>query len=92
VGRVRRAVWCFLLPLVWALLVSLLFMTLRQQDYGQSKPFYGLAVTAPLSLFFALGCGALDDWLAAPRRLPLRAVFYGWLGSFAAVLLLSYAS
>ena len=88
----RRAVWSFLLTLAWALLVSVLFMTLRQQDYGQSKAFYGLAAMAPLSLFFALGCGALDDWLAAPRRQALRAVFYGWLGSFAAVLLLSYVA
>ncbi len=88
----RRAVWCFLLTLAWALLVSVLFMTLRQQDYGQSKAFYGLAVMAPLSIFFTLGCGAIDDWLATPGRRALRAVFYGWLGSFAAVALLSYAS
>ncbi len=87
----RRAAWSFLLTLAWALLVSVLFMTLRQQDYGQSKAFYGLAVMAPLSVFFALGCGALDDWLAAPGRGAPRALFYGWLGSFAGVLLLSFA-
>ena len=46
---------------------------------------------APLSVFFALACGAIDDWLARPGRAALRAVFYGWLGCFAALLLLSYA-
>ncbi len=87
----RRAAGSVRLTRAWALPVSVLFMTLRQQDYGQSKAFYGLAVMAPLSMFFALGCGALDDWLAAPGRGALRVLFYGWLGSFAAVLLLSFA-
>jgi hypothetical protein len=88
----RRAVHAFLLTLVYALLVSVLYMTLRQQDYGQVKAFYGLAAMTPLGIFFAAGFGALDARLEARGASWARALAYGWLGCFASVLLLSYRS
>jgi len=88
----RRAAHSFLLTLAYTLLLSVLYMTLRQPDYGQAKAFYALASIAPLSIFFALGCGAADAWLEARGASWARALLYGWLGSFCAVLLLSYAA
>jgi hypothetical protein len=88
----RRAAHSFLLTLAYTLLLSVLYMTLRQQDYGQAKAFYALATIAPLSIFFGLGCGAADNWLEARGASWARALLYGWLGAFSTVLLLSYAA
>ena len=52
---------------------------------------YALAGIAPLSIFFALGYGAADAWLEARGASWARALLYGWLGAFSAVLLLSYS-
>jgi hypothetical protein len=86
----RRALHSFLLTVAYALFLSVLFMTLRQPDYGQLKAFYALAAIAPLSIFFALGGSALDAWLEARHATWARVLFYGWLGTFAALLLLCY--
>ncbi len=87
----QRAVHSFLLTLAWALLVSVLHMTLRQQDYGQAKAFYAMAGIAPLSVFFALGTGSADRWLEARGATWARALLYGWLGTFAGVVAFSFA-
>jgi len=79
----RRAVHSFLLTVAWAILVSVLAMTLRQQDYGMAKAFYGLAALAPLCLFFGLGAGAADRWLEARLGPAGRALFFAWLAAFA---------
>lgn len=78
-----RAVHSFLLTLAWAILVSVLAMTLRQQDYGMAKAFYGLSALAPLCLFFGLGAGAADRWLEDRLGTPGRALFFAWLAAFA---------
>ena len=66
-------------------------MTLRQQDYGQTKSFYAMASIAPLAAFFALGCGGVDRWLEAEGHSWARALLYGWLGTFAGAVVLSFA-
>lgn len=86
-----RALHSFLLTLAYALVVSVLFMTLRQQDYGQAKAFYAMASVAPLAVFFALGCGGADRWLEARGALWARSLLYGWLGSFAGAVALTFA-
>jgi hypothetical protein len=86
-----RALHSFLLTLAYALLLSVLYMTLRQQDYGQAKSFYAMATVAPLSAFFALGCGRADRWLEARDATWARALLHGWLGCFAGVVALSFA-
>ena len=45
---------------------------------------------APLSVFFALGAGAVDAWLEARGAHWARVLAGAWLASFAAVLWLSY--
>lgn len=86
-----RAAHSFLLTLAWALLVSVLYMTLRQQDYGQAKAFYAMAAIAPLSVFFALGTGGVDRWLEQRGATWARALLYAWLGTFAGVVIQSFA-
>lgn len=66
-------------------------MTLRQQDYGQAKAFYGMAGIAPLSVFFALGTGGADRWLEARGATWARGLLYAWLGTFAGTVALSFA-
>jgi hypothetical protein len=86
----ERAVHALLVSFAWLLLLAILWMTLRQPDYGTAKAFYGLAGLAPLSVWFGLGCGAADRWLEARAPALARAAFHGWLGCLAAVLLLTY--
>lgn len=88
----RRAAFCFLATAVWVIGCAILYMTVQLPFFGQAKAFYGLSMGAPLALFFALGAARLDAALAGPRLLLVRAVFYGWLFCFAAVLFLSYAA
>jgi hypothetical protein len=87
----RRSVHAFLLTLTYALLYSVLYMTLRMQDYGQVKAFYALAALAPLSIFFALGAGAADRALEARGAGWARALLYAWLGAFLGAAWLSHA-
>ncbi|MBW2363067.1 MAG: hypothetical protein JRG84_19385 [Deltaproteobacteria bacterium] len=86
----QRAVHAYLLTFAWLLGLSVLYMTLRQPDYGLAKAFYGLAGLAPLACWFGLGAAAcerrLGDW--APRW--GRALFHGWLASFGVATLLPY--
>jgi len=86
-----RAAHSFLLTLAYALFWSVLLMTLRQQDYGQAKSFYAMASIAPLAAFFALGCGGFDRWLEARRQTWARALLYGWLGTFAGAIALTFS-
>jgi hypothetical protein len=87
----ERAAHAFLLCFAWTLLLAVLYMTLRQPDYGQAKAFYALAGLAPLAVWFGLGCGGADRWLETRAPAWLRAAFHGWLGCLAAVLWLTYA-
>ena len=85
-----RAAHSFLLTLAWGLLISVLYMTLRQPDYGPAKAFYALAGTAPLAVFFAMGVGAIDRWLERYEQTWARAAVWGWLGATAVTFALSY--
>jgi hypothetical protein len=87
----RRAALGFVATAAWAIGISILYMTVQLPYFAQAKAFYGLSMIAPLALFFAMGVTRLDTALAGPRGLPARAVLYGWLFLFAAVLLRSYA-
>jgi hypothetical protein len=50
-----------------------------------------MALIAPFSVFFALGCGGCDRWLEARGASAARALLYGWLASFAGASALSFA-
>ena len=78
-----RATHSFLLTLAWTLLLAVLAMTLRQQDYGMAKAFYGLAVMTPLCIFFGMGAATADRWLESRLGVVGRAVFFAWLAAFA---------
>jgi len=85
-----RAALSFLLTLSWALLLSVLYMTLRQPDYGPTKSFYALAGIGPLAVFFASGVGRVDRWLEARGQRAARALLWGWLGATALTFALSF--
>jgi hypothetical protein len=85
-----RAAHSFLLTLSWALLLSVLYMTLRQPDYGPAKSFYALSGIGPLAVYFATGVGALDRWLEQHTLPWARALLWGWLGATALTFALSY--
>ncbi len=88
----RRAALSFLVTVAFTLGFSILAMTVQLPFFAQAKAFYGLAMGAPIALFFALGAARVDDLLRGPSRVLLRAAFYGWLFAMASVFYLSYSS
>lgn len=87
----RRAAFSFLLTLIYAVLFGLLELALRLPYFAQGKASYGLVVTAPLAVLFALGADWLDRACRGPQLVALRALFFGWLAVFAAAMFLAFA-
>jgi len=87
----RRAAFSFLLTLIYAVLFGLLSLALRLPYFAQGKASYGLVVTAPLAVLFALGADWLDRSCRGPKLVAIRAVFFGWLALFAAAMFLAFA-
>lgn len=79
----RRAAFAFLLCFAWLLGTSVLYMTLRQPDYGLAKAFYGLSGITPLAVFFGLGVARADRWIGALGGTPARTMGAAWLAAFA---------
>jgi hypothetical protein len=86
----RRAALSFLVTSAFTLGFSILAMTIQLPFFAQAKAFYGLAMGAPLALFFAMGAVRVDDALRQTRWVLLRAIFYGYLFLTASVFYLSY--
>ena len=91
---VRRpsAEWFLLLGICAAVLVALIFMTLRVPSYAQVKAFYGLSVVVPLCAFAATGWNILQR---TPRslQLTLGALFVFWaLNSYCSIWIRSSAA
>jgi hypothetical protein len=86
-----KLIMAFLMISLYSVGLFILFSTLRVPIYGQAKAFYCLAAVGPISVFFALGLGMVNDWLSSSRLLAARAVFYGWFGSLLTSIYLSFA-
>lgn len=86
-----RIIMSFLLLSLYAVGLFILYSTLKIPIYGQAKAFYGLSIIGPISVIFALGLGMVNDWLAPPRLMAVRAIFYGSLGTLISVVYLSFA-
>jgi len=78
--------------LLYAIGLMILYGTLKVPVYGQAKAFYCLSAIGPISIIFAYGLGAVNDWLASPRLWVVRAVFYSWLGTFISMIYLSFGA
>ncbi len=87
-----RLIMAFLILTVYSIGFFILFSTLKVPIYSQAKAFYGLSAMGPISVIFALGLGAIHNWLASPRLLVGRAVFYGWFGTLISVIYLSFGA
>ena len=86
----RRLAWLLVVTVLFVIGFAILYMTLALPFYSQAKAIYGLSAVIPLALVTALGLAALPEALAAPRLQLVRAVYYGWLGALAGVLVLSF--
>jgi hypothetical protein len=86
----RRIAMSLLLAVLAALSYALLAITLRLPYYAQAKAFYALSGILPLSLVAGLGLAWIPERFSAPRWLPLRVLYWGWLGTLGAVILISF--
>ncbi|HNV87052.1 MAG TPA: hypothetical protein PKL97_08860, partial [Candidatus Omnitrophota bacterium] len=67
---------------IFIFLCAMVYYSLKLPSCTTVKAFFGLCLTGPAAVLFALGFGAADGLLAKTRwLLPLRAVLYGWLGT-----------
>ncbi|MBW2391071.1 MAG: hypothetical protein JRG89_21935, partial [Deltaproteobacteria bacterium] len=80
----------FMFLVMVVLLSSLFIVTFRVPYYAQAKAFYVLGATLPLSIAAASGLAIVDEALQSTRAMPLRVVFHAWLGTAAAVVVLTY--
>ncbi|HEY7001600.1 MAG TPA: glycosyltransferase family 39 protein [Candidatus Udaeobacter sp.] len=66
-----------------AIVLGLIFMTLKVPSYAQAKAFYGLSALTPLCFFGALGWETFTYW-SRPVRFVLGILILGWaINSFA---------
>jgi hypothetical protein len=86
-----RCALSFLLTAVLATGAAMVSYTLTVPAYSTGKAFFGLHLLAPLAVFAAMGFDGVSRLLGRPRLLPLRAVYYGWLGVLAGLIVLSYS-
>lgn len=87
-----RLIMAFLTISLYSVGLFILLSTLRVPVYGQAKAFYCLSAIGPISVIFALGFGIVNDWLALPRLLACRAIFYGWFGTLIGIIFLSFGA
>jgi hypothetical protein len=89
-GLERRIAMSLLLAFLSTLSFALLAITLRLPYYAQAKAFYMLSGILPLALVASLGLAWIPERLSAPRWLPLRVLYSGWLGTLAFVIVMSF--
>jgi hypothetical protein len=88
----RRAALSFLLTACYAVGFAFLALTISLPFFAQAKAPYVLCLVPVLSVFFASGTVRVDDWLAAPGRLPLRLAFAGLLTAALGCFFLGFAA
>ncbi len=86
----RRLAFTLMSSLLFLLAFSLFYITLSLPFYAQAKAFYVLAAILPLSLAAAEGLSIIPKRLREPRHEPLRAIYFGWLGSLAGAIATAY--
>lgn len=86
----RRVAMSLLVTFLYALSFALLSITLRLPYYAQAKAFYVLSAIVPLSVVAALGLAWVPERLTAPRWIAVRLLYWGWLGTLAGALGLSF--
>jgi len=91
---IRRptAEWFLLLGLSAAVMIALIFMTLRVASYAQVKAFYGLSAVAPLCAFAAIGWEKLGSTHRFLRFALATFLFFWAVNSYAAVWIRSSAT
>jgi hypothetical protein len=88
--RVRTAL-ALLTTLVYVFAVAFVYTSLRYPFWGAARAAYLHHLVAPGSVMAGVGFAAVDRWLAVRGWTAARAIFYGWFGTFLAVLALSFA-
>ena len=76
--------------MLFLLSFSLLMISFRLPFYAQVKAFYVLASVLPLSLVSAEGLAWIPEQLTAPSQRPLRAIYFGFLGTLGGVIVGSF--
>jgi len=89
---VSRTVIAFLMTAIVMMGYSMLYFSLTVPAYSTVKAFFALSLMGPLSVLSALGVTELSKAFRFSHALVFRAVFFGWFGTWAAVIYLSFAA
>ncbi len=84
-ARNRSAEWFLLLSFAGAIVVGVIFMTLRVPSYAQVKAFYGLAALTSLCAFATAGFGFLSDKWPKSKFVFTALLIFWALNSFASM-------
>jgi hypothetical protein len=85
----RRAAFSFVTTVAFAVVYSILSLTLSLPYFAQAKAFYGLCMIAPLAVFFAAGAARVDA--ALEERPPLRLAFAGLIAAALGTFFMGFA-
>jgi len=86
----RRFAMALVTTTLYVVAFALFYVTFRLPYYAQAKAFYALSAVLPLSIAAALGLSLVPEHFAGTRFLAVRALYFGWLGTLAGVLILSF--
>lgn len=86
----RRLFLALITTLLGLLAFSLLFISLELPFYAQAKAFYILPGLLPLALVLADGLARTAEGCAKYGGNWLPALYFGWLGTLAGVIVLTY--
>ena len=83
--RQAKPEWFFLLGVSAAVVVALVFMTLKVASYAQVKAFYGLAALVPFCAFAVVGWQTLTARSGTSRLMITAFLIFFGVNSFASV-------
>jgi hypothetical protein len=88
----RRSFFSLVTALLFVIFFSVVSLSIRFPFWGALRASYALAAVVPVAICAGIGTASVDHWLAARGSRVLRALFYGWLGVFFAVLAASFGT
>jgi hypothetical protein len=90
--RRRRSFFTLVAALVFVVFFAVVSASIRFPFWGGQRTSYALAAVVPAAVCAGVGTASADRWLAVHGWATSRALFYGWFGTFVAVIAAAFGS
>jgi hypothetical protein len=89
--RRRRSFFTLVAALLFVMSFSVVSVSIRYPFWGGQRASYALAALVPAAICAGIGATSVDRWFDERGWQALRALLYGWLAVFVAVLVAAFA-